>query len=84
MSVFTEKLDFLTSWSIDYVDCSHVVIVPLPINLNLNQNPLYLYFETVQRISLNQRLTRIGIDNHRFIYHHCAVGEHAYRTLYGQ
>lgn len=50
MSVFTEKLDFLISWSIDYVDCTrtHGVIVPLPINLNLNQNPLYLYyFETV-------------------------------------
>lgn len=48
MSVFTEKLDFLISWSIDYVDCTHVVIVPPPINLNLNQNPLYLYyFETV-------------------------------------
>lgn len=41
MSVFTEKLDFLVSQSIDCVDCTHVVIVPLTINLNLNQNPLY-------------------------------------------
>lgn len=41
MSVFTEKLDFLVSRSIDCVDCTHVVIVPLTINLNLNRNPLY-------------------------------------------
>jgi len=45
MSVFTEKLDFLMSWTIDYVDFTHVdvVIVPPSINLNLNQNPLYTY-----------------------------------------
>lgn len=50
MSVFTEKPDFSMSWTIDYVDFTHVVIVPPPINLNLNQNPLYtpnLYFEIV-------------------------------------
>jgi len=53
MSVFTEKPDFSMSWTIDYVDFTHVVIMPPPINLNLNlnQNPLhiptYLYFEIV-------------------------------------